>query len=246
MLENTELVNEKILKRVELNSQPTECLGECIHFYGCKSFNVFYDEFGRLTCDLYAILDGILESSPLAMHFTLNAHNSKSPSTTQNGITKLQVNPTTQKTVSSTSPIEIQTTKATSTTLEASTQPTTLAETTDVVEESIIVVKQVGEDWHCVSSSLKWISMDDKNTDCQQFLFVNGGALKLPSGHCTETSGPVVRFVISSSCDSFTYDNTTKQFQCTEDVNHCINFLDTADQVKEHCHPERQYNKYAV
>ena len=95
------------------------------------------------------------------MHFTLNAHTSKSPSTTQNRITKLQVNPTTQKTVSSTSPIEIQTTKATSTTLEASTQPTT----TDVVEESIIVVKQVGEDWHCVSSSLKWISMDDKNTD---------------------------------------------------------------------------------
>ena len=112
MLENTELVNETKMKRVVLNLQPAECLGEWTHFYGCKLFNVFYDEFGRLTCDLYAILDGTLESSPLALHFTLNAHAFKSPTTTQNGITTLQANPTTQKPVSSTSPTVIRTTTA--------------------------------------------------------------------------------------------------------------------------------------
>lgn len=122
MLENTELVNETKMKRVVLNLQPAECFGECTHFYGCKSFNVFYNEFGRLTCDLYAILDGTLESSPLALHFKLNAHAFKSPTTTQNGITTLQVNPTTQKPVSSTSPTVIRTTTAPSQKQKTSTQ----------------------------------------------------------------------------------------------------------------------------
>ena len=246
MLENTELVNETRMKRVVLNSKPTECLGECIHFYECKSFNVFYNEFGRLTCDLYEILDGTLESSPLAMHFTLNAHASKSPTTTQNGITTFQVNPTTQKTVSSTSPTMIQTTKAPSATQETLTQVTTLTETTDVIGESIIVLRQNGEDRDCVSSSLKWISEDDENAACHSFYFVNGGALKLPNGHCTETSGSVIKFVSSSSCDSFTYDNTIKQFQYTKNVDYCIRFMDNADPVNDLCHYTRQYNKSVV
>ena len=148
MLKNTELVNETRLKRVLLNSQPTECLWECIHFYGCKLFNVFYDGFGRLACDLYEILEGTLESSPLAMHITLNAHASKSPTTAQNGITTLQVNPATQKAVSSTSPTIAKTTKTSSTEQETSTKPTALTETTDVIGESIIVVKM--DDKECV------------------------------------------------------------------------------------------------
>ena len=244
MLKNTELVNETRLKRVLLNSQPTECLGECIHFYGCKSFNVFYDEFGRLTCDLYEILEGTLDSSPLAMHFTLNAHASKSPTTTQNGITTLQVNPATQKTVSSTSPTIMQTTKTSSTEQETSTQPTALTETTDVIGEAIIVVKM--DDKECVSSSLKWILRDDKNTNCQKFFFVNGGALKLRNGDCTKTSGSEIDFASSSSCDSFTYDSTTKQFQYTQNERYCIRFESNGNPMMDNCHHTLQYNKREV
>ena len=263
MLENTELVNETRMKRVVLNSQPTECLGECIHFYDCKSFNVFYDEFGRLTCDLYEKLDGTLKYSLLAMHFTLNAHASKSPTTTQNEITTSRVNPTTQEAFSATSPTVTQTTKMLSTAQEVSTQlpttvalestshsttvlSTTLKETTDVVGESINVIKQVDNKPYCVSTALKWISKDGENTACQQFYFVNGGALKLPNGHCAEISGSVIKFASSSSCDSFTYDNTTKQFQYTKDVNYCIMFMNSKDPMNDHCHDTRQYNKHVI
>ena len=236
MLENTELVNETRMKRVVLNSQPAECLGECTHFYGCKSFNVFYDEFGRLTCNLYAIQDGTLESSPLTMHFTLNAYAFKSPTTTQNGITTLQVNPTTQNTVSFTSSTVIQTTET----------PSTTQETTGVVEESIIIVNQDGEDWHCVSSSLKWISKDDENTDCQQFFFLNGGALKLPNGHCTKTSGVILEFASTPSCDILTFDDTVKQFQYTENQQFCIRFYNSSESFgprKDKCYHAYQYYK---
>ena len=263
MLENTELVNEKILKRVELNSQPTECLGECIHFYGCKSFNVFYNKFGRLTCDLYAIPDGILESSPFAMHFTLNANASKSPTTTQNGIATSQVNPTTQEAFFSTAPTVTQTSETLSTAQETSTQlrntvlpestshsitvlSTTLKETPDVGGESINVLKQVGTESYCVSTALRWISKDDENTSCQQFFFVNGGALKLPNGHCAITSVSVINFVSSTSCDSFTYDGTTKQFQHTKNTGYCIRFENNIAPTNDHCDHTRQYNKVEV
>ena len=60
------------MKRAVLKSNPTECLGECVHLDGCESFNVFYNEFGRLMCDLYSISNKTLKSNPLTMHFTVN------------------------------------------------------------------------------------------------------------------------------------------------------------------------------
>ena len=41
MLENTELVNEKILKRVELNLQPTESLANVYIFMGVNHLMFF-------------------------------------------------------------------------------------------------------------------------------------------------------------------------------------------------------------
>ena len=69
MLNNVELVSGSKLKRVKLISKPMECLGECIHTTGCESFNVFYDVFQSLFCDLYGVSNEILLNNQKAIYF---------------------------------------------------------------------------------------------------------------------------------------------------------------------------------
>ena len=72
LFKNSKLVSDTKLKTVVLKSKPTECLGECVYLDRCKSFNVLYNESGRLICDLFSISDSMLQKSSFAMHFTVN------------------------------------------------------------------------------------------------------------------------------------------------------------------------------
>ena len=136
------------MKRVVLKSNPTECLGECVHLDGCESFNVFYNEFGRLMCDLHSISNKTLKSSPLTMHFTVNEF----------ALTQPQAKLITEATTDST-------------TLPA----TTSTKSVTPVKESceINIVRKNTSNNECVSSDLKWI-LKDNNTNCELFYFIDG------------------------------------------------------------------------
>ena len=165
LFENSKLVNDTKLKTVVLKSEPTECLGECVHLEGCKSFNVLYNESGRLICDLYASSDGMLQNSSFTMHFTVNE-------------------------LASTQFLAELTTEATtdSTTLPA----TTTTKTVNPVEEYIIV-KNDGSHRYCVSSTLMWI-LNETSSNCQLFHFMDGGALSLSDTTCAQISQSQVAF----------------------------------------------------
>ena len=133
LFENSKLVGNTKMKRVLLKSNPTECLGECVHLDGCESFNVFYNKFGRLVCDLYSISNKTLKSSPLTMHFTVNEF-------------------------ALTQPLAKLTTEATT---GSATLPTISIKTVTPVKESVNIVRKNNSNWDCISSDLKWILKDN-------------------------------------------------------------------------------------
>lgn len=182
LFENARLVSDTKLKRVVLKSEPTECLGECVHLEGCKSFNILYNGSGRLICDLYASSDSMLQNNSFTMHFTVNG-------------------------LASTQLLNELTTEATtdSTTLPA----TTTTETVNPVEE-YIVVKNNGNHMYCVSSTLMWI-LQDTSSNCQLFHFIDGGALSLSDKRCAQISESQVAFS-TNPCDNFTYSKNQFQF----------------------------------
>ena len=182
LFENSKLVNDTKLKTVVLKSEPTECLGECVHLEGCKSFNVLYNESGRLICDLYASSDGMLQNSSFTMHFTVNELAS----------TQLLAELTAEATTDST-------------TLPA----TTTTKTVNPVEEYIIV-KNDGSHRYCVSSTLMWI-LNETISNCQLFHFMDGGALSLSDTTCAQISQSQVAFS-TNPCDNFTYSEMQFQF----------------------------------
>ena len=79
--ENAKLISNTKRKRVVLKSESTECLGECVHLDGCKSFNVFYNESRGLLSDLFSISDSMLQKNSFAMHFIVNEQASTQLST---------------------------------------------------------------------------------------------------------------------------------------------------------------------
>ena len=182
LFENSKLVNDTKLKTVVLKSEPTECLGECVHLEGCKSFNVLYNGSGRLICDLYASSDSMLQNNSFTMHFTVNG-------------------------LASTQLLNELTTEATtdSTKLPA----TTTTKTVNPVEEYIIVKKN-GNHRYCVSSTLMWI-LHDTSSNCQLFYFIDGGALNLSDRRCAHIYGSQVEFS-TNPCDNFTYSKKQFQF----------------------------------
>ena len=212
LFENSTLVGNTKMKRVLLKSNPTECLGECVHLDGCESFNVFYDEFGRLICDLYSISNKTLKSSPLTMHFTVNEFALTQP------LAKL--------------------------TTEAATDSTTLStistKTVTPVLEFVNIVRKKSSDWECVSSNLKWIL---KETSCQLFYFVDGGALALPNGKCAQITGSQIIFSTITDCDNFTFPSSVKQFKHTNSTQKCIRFFGDRQPMLDNCDKGYKYEK---
>ena len=162
--------------------KPTECLGECVHLEGCKSFNVLYNESESLICDLYASSGSMLQKNSLTMHFTVNGQ----------ALTQILAELTTDAT-------------ADSTTLPA----TNTTKTVSPVEEYIIV-KNNSSHRFCVSSTLMWI-LHNTSSNCQLFHFIDGGALSLLDRRCARIYGSQVVFS-TNPCDNFTYSKKQFQF----------------------------------
>ena len=217
LFENSRLVSDTKLKRVVLKSEPTECLGECVHLEGCKSFNVFYNESRGLLCDLFSISDSMLHKNSFTMHFTVNEQLST----------------------------QISTELTTETTTDSRRLPaTTTAKTVNPVEE-YIVVKKNGDDSYCVSSTLMWI-LHDTSSNCQLFHFIEGGALRLSNQNCAQNSAyDQVKFS-TSPCDDFTFVDSKEQFQYTQNPVKCIRFLDESEPVLDNCHKAYGYKKEHV
>ena len=211
LFENSRLVSDTKLKRVVLKSEPTECLGECVHLEGCKSFNVLYNESGRLICDLYASSDSMLQNNSFTMHFIVNRLAS----------THLLTELTTEATTDSTTLPATTTTKA-----------------VNPVEEYIIVKKN-GRHRYCISSTLMWI-LHNTSSNCQLFHFIDGGALSLPDRRCAQISDSQVAFT-TNPCDSFTYSkmqfpftkNTVKCIRFLEDREPVLDNCDKTYQYKK-------------
>ena len=209
LFENSKLVSDTKLKRVVLKSEPTECLGECVHLEGCKSFNVLCNESGRLICDLYSSSDGMLQNNSFTMHFTVNELAS----------TQLFAELTTEAT-------------ADSTTLPA----TTTTKTVYPVEKYIIVKNDVSHGY-CVSATLMWI-LSDSSSNCQLFHFMDGGALSLPDTRCAQISGSQITFS-TNPCDNFTYSkmqfqSTKEALQCIRFLENAKPVLDNCDNAYQY------------
>ena len=205
------------MKRVVLKSNPTECLGECVHLDGCESFNVFYNEFGRLMCDLHSISNKTLKSSPLTMHFTVNEF----------ALTQPQAKLITEATTDST-------------TLPATTSTKSVTPVKEFCE--INIVRKNTSNNECVSSDLKWI-LKDNNTNCELFYFIDGGALTSSDGKCVQISGSEVSFSTSTDCDNFAFPNSVKQFEHTKSIQKCIRFFGDRQPGLDNCHKKYKYEK---
>ena len=217
LYENAKLVSNTKIKRVVLTSERTECLGECVHLDGCKSFNVFYNESRGLLCDLFSISDSMLHKNSFTMHFTVNEQAS----------TQISTELTTETTTDSTK-------------LPA----TTTTKTVNPLEEYIIVKKK-GKDSYCVSSTLMWI-LHNTSSNCQLFHFIEGGALRLLDQSCAQNSSHDQVKFSTSPCDDFTFVDSEKQFQYTQNPVKCIRFLDESVPVLDNCHKEYGYRKEHV
>ena len=215
LFENAKLVSNTKLKRVVLKSEPTECLGECVQLDGCKSFYVFHNESGRLICDLFSISDSMLQKNSFTMHFTLNKLAS----------TQLLTELTTEATTDST-------------TFPA----TTPTNTVNPAEESFYIVKRNASYSGCVSSNLKLISKNAANSKCEQFHFIDGGALRQSNQKCAQISSSSVTFS-NSPCDNFTFDNSIKQFRQNKIPGKCIRFLEKLKPALDNCHTAYHYEK---
>ena len=216
LFENLELASDNKMKRVVLKSKPTECLGECVHLDGCESFNVFRNKNGKLICDLYAISNSTLQIKPHTMHFTVNGLASTQP------------------------PPELAT--------EVTTDPAIFPETTlpkpvTAIEEPINIVRKNTSHSECVSSNLK-LTSKDSNSICEKFYFIDGGALRRSNQKCAQiSSDDQVKFSTTSACDNFTFENSVKQFQHTNNIKRCIRFFGDRKPMLDNCYDTYQYEK---